>query len=238
MNRIILLCTYISLIHAADHQSELLHFFDHIRFSSNAQIDASLVRHPEWLEAKNLAGRTPLIVATTMARKKTVIFLLKKGANTNAHDNLGYSAFHCAMDYAQARPLCGLLVENGSSTACCCPDETPLMHAVTNNLYELTHQLLAKGAPVNHVLSSGITAIDCAIKKGNTEIVTLLLKYGAHYTHKLAHEQYLTPKMLAALKTQPQPALVVGCNPLHYLMNRETRQSIRKKKPQKNLFKK
>ena len=222
MKRAILLCAYVSLTHTAAQNNELDIFFEHIRFSKIEQIKPILKKHPEWLETKNKSGRTPLLIATILGRKETIIFLLDLGANIHERDHLGYSAFHFAMEHAHTRSLCEVLIERGADPTYCCSEKTPLMAAVKNNKYKLTQLLLQTGAPGSLIMREGQCALTYAAHNNLCKIAELLIEHGASYDGIAPHDGYLTSQMQEILHdTTGKSSIILRENPLHYLRNRE-----------------
>jgi len=81
---------------------------------------------------------------------------------------------------------------------------TPLVEAVINKNYEITHYLLTQGIDPNHITKMGYTALSLLVYNiasepspmclGNMRLVLLLLRYGANPTLQTAHQtaaQYL-----------------------------------------------
>ncbi|XP_033641533.1 ankycorbin-like isoform X1 [Asterias rubens] len=97
---------------------------------------------------------------------------------------------------------------------------TPLFHAVTNQDPEHVQILLCAGAQVNMQSYSGNTALHVATGRGFTEIVRLLMRYGADMSLRNTHKD--TPGMVAQDNNQMSNILrgvssspSVGSNP-HY----------------------
>lgn len=217
---ILLLVSCFQTLCAADENTT--HFFSCVRFDPIEKIDLLLQQHPEWLEATNSDGQTPLLVAVKLARKEVATFLLDKGARINVRDRHNFSAFHYATECAQTQALCGLLIEKGADPSYCCPQKTPLIAAITNNKYELTHQLLHAGKPGSLVAQEGEQALAHAAIINRLEIAKLLMKHGTVYDSGLIPDTCITNEMKEILQTTKRNVkTILPKNPITYLRDRE-----------------
>jgi len=112
-----------------------------------AQLTAQL--KPEWINAQNSRGRTPLIEAAIRGKAESVTLLLDAGATVDAVDDEGRTALYsaaAASRYAVVR----VLLANGANVKAVANDGyTPLMAAARCGNLESVDYLIAAGADVN-----------------------------------------------------------------------------------------
>ncbi|CAB3382243.1 Hypothetical predicted protein [Cloeon dipterum] len=132
------------------------------------------------LERRNSNGKTPWIKAAAKTSIEVKKYLVELCANIHATDkhNLG------AMTVAARRSdvaNCKYLLEIGLSHKVLSYDrETPLHHACYCNNLDTARFLLENGlVDVNAKTKRGLTALDIAWRKLNTDLKTLLLRFGA-----------------------------------------------------------
>ena len=108
--------------------------------------------------------------------------LLRRGANTQAVDNKGWSALRRAA-LEGFHSVAALLLHYGASVEFGGePDIQPLIIAAANNRSEMVTLLLAHGAEVDaYCGSAGVsrTPLTAAALYGHTDVARLLLDYGA-----------------------------------------------------------
>ncbi|XP_038066105.1 ankycorbin-like [Patiria miniata] len=108
----------------------------------------------------------------------------------------GFTPMHISVMNRQYG-LTKLLIEHGANVNC--PDDksgwTPLFHAVTNQDTEHVQLLMTGNAQVNQQSYSGNTALHVATGRGFSEIVRLLMRYGADMSLRNTHKD--TPGMVA-----------------------------------------
>jgi ankyrin repeat protein len=138
-----------------------------------------------WLEDKTLLNarsehrETPLIHAAAWADAAILRLLIDRGADVNAATPAGATALlRAAGDYEKTK----LLIERGAKVdARSSSGRTPLLVAATypGNL-KTVQLLLASGANLADQDSFAETALTSAAKRGDAEMVSFLLKAGAH----------------------------------------------------------
>jgi ankyrin repeat protein len=156
------------------------------------------------LDARDGAGRTPLIWASEWGHVGVVRWLLDKGAAIDHTDNLGSTALWFASCCGRT-PVVKLLLERGADPAIAFHGGwTPLMAASQRDHLEVVRVLLGHPdakATVNHRDNEGQTALRLACYWGFGGIVRALLENGADLT--IAHNDGTTP--LAIAKQPPPP---------------------------------
>jgi ankyrin repeat protein len=153
------------------------------------------------LEARDAQGRTPLHVATFARQRGAVKALLKAGADTAAFENGRYDAVTIAAVADDEETLAILLAAGASAKLVTSRyDGTALIAAAHLGHDGVVRQLIAAGAPIDHVNNLHWTALIEAIVLGDggkrhQATVDLLLRAGADT--RLADRSGQTPLALA-----------------------------------------
>ena len=153
------------------------------------------------LEARDLQGRTPLHVATFARRRGAVKALLAAGADPGALENGRYDAVTIAA-VADDEETLRLLLTMGASAKLVTSryDGTALIAAAHLGHDGVVKQLIAAGAPLNHVNNLHWTALIEAIVLGDGGVrhqATLRALIDAGADIRLADRQGRTPLQLA-----------------------------------------
>jgi ankyrin repeat protein len=163
-------------------------------------IDAA-ARDREALESRDAHGRTPLHVATFAKQRGALAALLAAGADTAALENDRYDAVTIA-SVADDEETLRLLLSGGASAKLTTSryDGTALIAAAHLGHDGVVRQLIAAGAPLDHVNNLHWTALIEAIVLGNggprhQACVKALLDAGA--STRLADREGRTPLQLA-----------------------------------------
>ena len=145
-----------------------------------------LAATPAAREARDSNGRTPLHVATFARQGDAVVALLKAGANSAAMDNDRYDAVTIAA-VADDENMLRLLLAGGASAKLTTSryDGTALIAAAHLGHDGVVRQLIAAGAPLDHVNNLHWTAVIEAVVLGDggprhQATVQALLKAGAN----------------------------------------------------------
>jgi ankyrin repeat protein len=163
------------------------------------EVERLVGQDPGLLEARSLAGVTPLMVASTEGHVEVVRCLLNKGAPVDEQDHRGTTAVACA--YTWSRPsVVRLLLERGADpTIAANSGWTPLMLA--SEICNLKNVRLLLGRPavkatINHRLRDGTTALWWACNWADSVgVVRALLENGADPT--IANDKGITPRAVA-----------------------------------------
>ena len=153
------------------------------------------------LEARDGFGRTPLHVATFARQRGAVKALLKAGANTAALEHGRYDAVTIAAVADDEETLSILLVHGASAKLVTSRyDGTALIAAAHLGHDGVVRQLIAAGAPLDHVNNLHWTALIEAIVLGDGGVrhqatVEALLRAGANT--QLTDRSGYTPLALA-----------------------------------------
>lgn len=123
--------------------------------------------------------------------------LLKKGANPMSKNNRGTSVIMLMMKRTQLEmaelcmnALSGDRERKEFVNLTTDPGWTALMTAAENCNYKSAEWLLKKGAHVNTAMSTGWTAGHAASKKGNLDVLKLLLDHGADKHIQAVHRDF------------------------------------------------
>jgi hypothetical protein len=153
------------------------------------------------LEARDGNGRTPLHAATFARRGDAVRALIKAGANHAALDNDRYDAVTIAAVADDEATLRVLLAEGASAKLTTSRyDGTALIAAAHLGHDGVVRQLIAAGAPLDHVNNLRWTAVIEAVVLGNggpRHQATLRALLDAGASTKLADREGRTPLQLA-----------------------------------------
>lgn len=149
-------------------------FFNHIRKGESDKLDILLDRNPDWLNARDSRGSTPLILAAYYNQEAVVDLLLARGADVNEKDAAGNTALMgvCFKGYEEiAEKLidAGADMDSHNSMGAGC-----LIFAVTFNRLGIVRLLLEKGADASQRDARGNTALDHARMQELHPIVEML----------------------------------------------------------------
>jgi uncharacterized protein len=167
-----------------------------------ATIERLLAQSPKSaLEARDAHGRTPLHVATFARQRGAVKALMKAGADTGAFEQGRYDAVTIAA-VADDEETLRILLAGGASAKLTTSryDGTALIAAAHLGHDGVVRQLIAAGAPLDHVNNLHWTAVIEAIVLGDggarhQATLQALLKAGA--STRLADREGRTPLQLA-----------------------------------------
>ena len=169
---------------------------------------AALAAAKSELNARDAYGRTPLHIATFARQRAAIRALVAAGADTALLENDRYDAVTIAA-VADDEETLRLLLSLGASARLVTSryDGTALIAAAQLGHDGVVRQLIAAGAPLDHVNNLHWTALIEAIVLGNggarhVETVRALVAAGA--STRLADRQGATPLALAESRKYPQ----------------------------------
>jgi phosphate transport system substrate-binding protein len=145
--------------------------------------------------AKNRRISTALVAAILTAsysrNPEVISLLLKNGADVNAEDFTGNTAWTFAAEFCHDPEVMSLLLEAGADVNAKSNDDWThegkmalMFVAESHSSPEVLSFLLKNGANVNAKTGRGNTALMFAARKGSPEVVSLLLKNGADVNAK------------------------------------------------------
>ncbi|CAI5743793.1 unnamed protein product [Peronospora destructor] len=134
------------------------------------------------LDARDKTSQSSLLhVAVKNGSAKTVLLLIKMGADVHAQDGSGISPLYLACARGQEVVVHTLLEKKAKCLAVGPSGETPLHIAAQENQLACVKLLLEVGkVPVDDVTHDRCTALHLASQRGNTAVVTCLLDHGAN----------------------------------------------------------
>jgi ankyrin repeat protein len=133
-----------------------------------AEIERLAKQSRELLESRDQRGRTPLHVATFARQRDAIKALIKMGANHGAFEQDRYDAVTIAAVANDEESLCVLLAAGASATLVTSRyDGTALIAAAHLGHSGVVRQLIAAGAPLDHINNLHWTALIEAIVLGD-----------------------------------------------------------------------
>lgn len=147
------------------------------------QIKKIIIQEPELINIQGTLGNTPICLAVKQGNCELVSYLLEKGANPNATNNLSNTPLIWAMKEPKInqKVIYILLEYNADINSVGHMNKTPLTWAVIHEKTELIELFLQKGADPNIPDKEIGTPVFRATIDDNLEIVQTLLEYGAKY---------------------------------------------------------
>ena len=205
-------------IHEAARVGELTH------------VAALLKEWPEFLEATDEKGQTPLHAAVLGGRKDVTAYLLKRQANVNARSKTGYTPLHWAAAKGLTNVLPVLLAAGADVNAQNLARETSLLLAARNARLDATRWLLAYKANPNLEDRTGNTPLLVSASLGDVTAVEELLKGGArpdgadpttgasplHLAIAMRSQRLLEPLLTSGANVNARDAQ--GATPLDYAL--------------------
>lgn len=158
--------------------AQTLAFFDAIRAGDRATAAKLLEAEPALINSRNRYGATPLIQAAIYSDEALLGLLIERGADVQAATDAGATALlHAAGDPAKVKRLLERGAKVDVRTAL---GRTPLLVAATYpGNSESVRLLLKHGANVAEQDPFGETCLTSAAKRGDAELVKLLIEAGA-----------------------------------------------------------
>ena len=156
-----------------------------------------LVAQGAKVEARDLAGRTPLHIAAFKSHEDIVKALAKAGTDMNAFENDAYDVITIASVANDVEMLRLVLSLGGNAGNITSPYEgTALIAAAHLGHFEIVGTLIKAGAPLNHINNLGWTALIEAVVLGDggsrhVKTALALIKAGADIT--ISDRQGVTP---------------------------------------------
>jgi len=169
------------------------------------------------LEVRDVRQRTPLHVATHSRQHEAISLLAAAGADLNAFDNQRYDPVTIAAVANDETTLALLLQLGASAKNVTSPyDGTALIAAAHLGHVGVVKQLIAAGAPLDHVNNLHWTALIEAVVlgdggKNHTSVVQQLLAAGANA--RLADREGNTPLMLARARGYKNMVTILSAAP-------------------------
>jgi len=118
--------------------------FDVIRRGDAAKVKTLVESDPSLVKARNARRSTPLHVAADVDNVPIARYLIEKGADPNAVNQINWTPLF----YAKGVELAGLLLDKGAEIDFTAGDITPLIHFIGGEKRELAEYLLSKGANI------------------------------------------------------------------------------------------
>lgn len=174
--------------------------------SSDHRLLRSLAKrydHGLLLETKDASACSLLHHAVRNENVKSVMLLVRLGADVNARDGGGITPLYiaCARGHSS---IVRILVDAGAKCVSMGPnDESPLHIAAQENHLACVELLLAHGqAQVDGLTRDRCTALHLACQRGNTQVASVLLEHGADVNALTVSDE--TPLLKASRMSQLQ----------------------------------
>ena len=155
-----------------------------------------LVERGAQLSLTNTRGATPLSFAISRRQQEIVRLLVEAGAVTGPD----MTALHSAVQTRSLALVTKVLARSEDSVNVAGPDDQTPLHLAAGGPVTIVRALLGAGAEVNSLVrSSQATVLHMAALAGNTEVVRVLLDWGARLQPRAGRSLYgATPLYLAA----------------------------------------
>ena len=157
-------------------QAEVL--FEAVAGNDLSKVRSGLKANPEWINAKDNIGFTPLHMAVTMGHREMAELLLVQGADVDARDTFGQTSLHQAARWGH-KDLAEFLIAKGADVNA--KDEaggTVLHHAAIQGDESVVELLIARGADVNARNNKNRTPLDLA-KEAYPRVAEVLARHAA-----------------------------------------------------------
>jgi hypothetical protein len=155
--------------------------FDACRTGDVSAIETLCKTDPDAVNAVDMKGFTPLILAAYNDQKEVVDFLLSHGADINAQDAAGNTALMgvCFKGY---KDIAKKLLDAGADVNIRNANGAPaLTFAATFGQLQIAEWLLRKGAQSNFPDARGKTSLDHAVIQENEAMVELIERYASFH---------------------------------------------------------
>lgn len=143
------------------------------------KVQALITADPDAVNLKDGSGRTPLHWAARNDHLGVVEFLLNRGADVQAVDNLGYTALYYSVWLGRKIEITERLISRGSDVNFNKGGVPLLFLASREGKEEIAAMLIAHRAKVNEPDIVGKTPLHIAVEGRHQNIVELLLNNGA-----------------------------------------------------------
>jgi ankyrin repeat protein len=171
---------------------------DAIQYRDEGEVAKLLDDDPTRLEEKDMNGNWPLGVAARHGMLRMVRLLVRKGAKVNAKGANAKTALHWAAEGGHQEVVAFLISQGGRIDDTASGRKTPFVLACEGGHLDVVQILL------HHIEGQlgpkdlwGHTALHCAARQGNEEIVARLLSKGAKANNKNDNDR--TPLMMASM---------------------------------------
>ena len=184
--------------------------------------------------------RTALHHATILGAKDLIDILLQHGRHIEPEDCEGYTPLQLARYHDQPHLACCLIDRGAALLSSCCfvsRSLVALLHiAAMDGNTTLNSRLAATGIPLELVDDNGDTALMCAIRTSNSNVVLELIKLGCHWGHMKAFAEAVDNRdMLKVMPKQLYYPLEIGqrrsvrlvTETLEYAKSIETDESVK-----------
>ena len=181
----------------------------------HADIAAALISENAEIDALDALGRTPLIIAAREGRLEVAQALLWAGARRHLRDLKGQDALSLALQ-RRRKEMVQLLLEHEAEVNGADPihSRTAIHWASNTGRKELVELVLDHGAHINAADAAGKTALLIAIKRGDVDVISLLLERNAKIDAecwKAAKKQVAQVAKLVADQVERRKAAKKAC---------------------------
>jgi hypothetical protein len=168
---------------------------------------ATFSTRPEFINARDVSGWTPLAFAATCGKTEAVKALVSLGADVNLVDKNGATPVYLAARNGHLEVVKVLASLGAGVDVPTARGATPLLVAAGDGHLEMVKVLISLGADVNHRAKDGSTPVFVAAVDGHLEVLKTLASLGADLN--IPRNDGVTPVWIAWARDHDEVAAVL-----------------------------
>jgi ankyrin repeat protein len=159
------------------HMNDIHDFFEACRNGNVEAVKNMASRQPALVNARDVKGFTPLIIAVYNNQPSVAAYLIESGADIDAQDTAGNTAL-MGVSFKGYYEVAEMLIDAGADVNMRNGNGAPaLTFAATFGQLRIAELLLQKGAFINIADTRGKTSYDHAVLQENEPMIALLERY-------------------------------------------------------------